>query len=214
MTATRKDLQRKVRPRKRYRPHPKITPEMILPRIWYALRVKPQTEFQAQDVLSDMGLLTYVPVRKEWRYRTRFDRPKKKNKELVSYPEARGYLFAGWMPEQLGQRNIPHWLKLFDLPMISGAVGISGRPMPLHNHNLIDLSARFPNGLQKPKHEAYMRTHAEFKEGDLVMICEGPFTGHEVPVVEINDQKTKVVIDLFNEAHETWIETFSLEKAR
>lgn len=199
-------------PTKTGRKHPKITPEIIDARVWYALRVVSQKEFTVQDVMQSKGIMTYVPVRKEWRHRNKFDRVKK-IKTLKSYPETVGYVFAGFTPNQLVEQNIPNWLSIFEIPSVTGVVGTQGRPLRIVGDSLKELAAKHPNGLQRPNHEQYMRTHKEFEEGDTVVICSGPFQGHQVKVIEINEDKAKLPIEFLGETHIVEIECFDLERA-
>ncbi|MBO6755459.1 MAG: hypothetical protein JJ902_03980 [Roseibium sp.] len=200
-----------VKPQKAKRRHPKITPDLIHARHWYALRVKSQKEFVTQDLLKERGLMTYVPVRKEWRHRNKFDRAKK-HKELISFPEAVGYVFVGFTPNQLWQGAVPHWLKIFELPTVKGVVGINSRPARIPPVRLSAWAKVHPNGVQRPDKEAYMRTHKEFKEGDTARICNGPFADKEVPVKSIEGIKTTVILEVFGSWREIVVDTFDLEK--
>lgn len=192
--------------------HPKLTPEMVDSRAWYALRVKSQKEFVTQTILKDRGLMSYVPVRKEWRHRNKFDRIKRQ-KTLISYPETVGYVFIGFTVNQLIWGNIPHWLKIFQIPTITGVLGVFGEPKQVDKGSLKRMVKKLPNGMQRPDREKYMRTHKEFKEGDTVLICNGPFEGHEVPVVEILGEKARLDIEFLGQKHEVLIDCFDLERA-
>lgn len=208
----RRKREKGVKPKKAKRHHPKITSDIILERYWYALRVASQKEFVTQDLLKERGLMTYVPVRKEWRHRNKFDKAKRQ-KQLVSFPEAVGYVFVGFTPNQLWRDQVPYWLKLFDISTVVGVVGFENRPMLIDRMKLVAWSRIHPNGLQRPNKEAYMRTHREFEEGDIVRVCAGPFVDHEVPVVSIDEGKSTVLIELFGTEREVVVETFDLEKA-
>ncbi len=192
--------------------HPKISEDMIDARVWYALRVISQKEFLAQEILRRLGLFTYVPVRKEWRHKNRYAKARRENKVLMSYPETVGYVFIGFTPNQLTPENIPHWMKLFNLTCVTGAVGINGEPKQINKDALKRLAKTFPNGVQKPEHEAYMRTHREYQVGDNVVICEGPFQGQVVPVVELNEGHAIVKLELFGSIRDMTFDAFDLEK--
>lgn len=201
-----------VTPAKKAPVHPKITPEIIQRHTWYALKVLSQKEFVAQAMLKERGLLTYVPVRKEWRHKNRYDKARMK-KVLVSYPQAYGYVLVGFTDRQMAPGNIPYWLRLFSIPVIRGVVGIEleRKPVALDHASLIELSKRFPNGMQRPDHEAFMRTHREFKPGDTVTNPNGPFDGHMLKVISIKGMKTKAIAQLFGAEHEVTLNAFDLE---
>lgn len=197
--------------RRRERRHPKITSDIIDAHVWYALQVAPRKEFAAMDILKDRGLMTYVPVTKVWRFRNRYARARG-DKKLVSYPQLPGYVLVGFRRDQLAEHLVPKWLRLFEIPIVRGAVGIDGSPCEVARASLKAFAQRYPNGLQRPRHERYQRTHAEFAVGDRVRICEGPFEGHTVPVVSIAGSKTTVTLDLLGSERTVAMNTFDLER--
>ena len=192
--------------------HPKLSPEMIDQRVWYALRVESQKEFVTQRILQILGLMSYVPVRREWRHKNKFDKSTNKPKTLFSFPETVGYVFVGFAPNQLVTGNIPHWLKLFKVFTIKAAIGVAGRPLQVDPESLKRLAKQYPNGLQRPNREQYMRTYKEFKEGDDVRICSGPFEGHVVPVKEIKEGHATLPVKFLGVEREIIMPTFDLEK--
>ena len=192
--------------------HPKISPEMVDAHTWYALRVQSQREFLSQVLLQRKGILTYVPVRKEWRHKNKYDKALKKEKVLISYPETVGYVFAGFSPNQLVLENIPVWVSIFAIPTVKSAVGVSGRPLAIDRGSLKRLVKDYPNGMQRPDREQYMRTFKEFKEGDDVRICSGPFEGHIVPVKEIANGMARLPVTFLGEEHEITMNCFDLER--
>ena len=154
---------------------------------WYALQVPPQKEFVAQVILERYGLPTYVPTRHEWRRRSKFS----KEKELRSYAVAPRYVFAGFRP------GLPLWFDLFNLPVISAVVGISGTPVQIPAPAMRALLRSTGSGLNSPAAHRFMHTHHEFAEGDLVEVIDGPFAGQTVPVKSIAGNKAKVALALF-----------------
>ncbi|MCP5099905.1 MAG: hypothetical protein GY943_30495 [Chloroflexi bacterium] len=190
--------------------HPKITPAIIDRHDWYCLVVVGGREFFTQDLLRMRGLLTYVPVRKDWRHKNRYDKANGK-KHLISYPQMTGYVLVGFALEQLSPEYIPHWLRLFQIPVILSVVGIAQRPIQLDRESLKRFASQHPNGMQAPLSSAHMRTHGEFKIGDMVRVCSGPFDGHIVPVTGIRGRKAKFEIELFGSIHEPEIDCFELE---
>lgn len=170
---------------------------------WYALRTPPQKEFAAQDILTERGIVTFCPSDRRWRRHSRYTR----TKELKSYPLLVRYVFAGFIP------GVPAWFDLFSLPIIQGCVGVDGEPSRIDNASMERLIRKYRNGLQRPNEERFMRTHAEFKAGDLVKVCEGPFEGMVVPVIEISDHMAMLQVDFLGTGRRIKIDAYSLEAA-
>lgn len=160
--------------------------------LWFALLVPPQMEFVAQKILRRYGLRTFVPVRREWRRRNKFV----KTKELQEYPIAPRYVFAGF------DRRFPLWFDLFNLPVISGAVGLNGEPLKIPGKAMARLIQRTGGGLNAPAVQKFMRTHHEFTVGQIVEVLDGPFEGRRVPVVEIRGHRALLLLELFGGQHE------------
>lgn len=170
---------------------------------WYALRVPPQKEFIAQEILTRRGIVTYCPTDRRWRRRNRYH----KTKELVPYTLLPRLVLVGFIP------GVPAWFNLFNLPLVQSCIGIGGRPVPLDPKAVRRMMLRYSDGLQRPKEERYMRTHAEYKAGDLVRICDGPFDQMIVPVQEIDGKDAVILMELFGAQHEVRIPADALEAA-
>lgn len=195
-----------VSPRRKIHNHPKIKPETVDRYDWYALRVSPQTEFVTQDILKQRGILTYVPVRKEWRFRNKFDKAKKQ-KKLMSYPESVGYVF---MASHKGFE--PNWLMLGNTNNINGVVGVNGIPRRISCNQLHNFVKAFPNGIQRPAYEKHMNTGREFKVGDTVRPASGPFQHVHINVVEITDSgKVPFIVEMFGKDQSFEFEAWDLE---
>lgn len=208
-----------IKPVRSQRKYPKITDDIVEDHHWYGLQVHSTKELLLQHRMTEMGLMTYVPVRVEYRFQNNIHRkrhkldPRKYPKIQKSYPEVPGYVFLGFKDEQLTPGNIPHWMKIFDMDLVVGVISNQGEPLKLQKGDIRRLIEIFPKGMRRPKAAMYQRTHAEFKKGDNVRICLGPFEGQEVPVVEIMDEKTRVTLSLFGASREILIDTIDLEKA-
>lgn len=155
--------------------------------LWYALLTPPGREFVAQKILRRYGLRTFVPIRREWRRKNKFV----KTKELHSYPVAPRYVFAGF------QRRVPLWFDLFNLPVISGVVGLEGEPSPIRGEAMSRLIQKTAGGLNAPAVQKFMRTHHEFAVGQTVEVIDGPFEGRKVPVVAIRGARASLMLQLF-----------------
>lgn len=157
---------------------------------WFALTCRPQKEFACQRVLERYGLRTFVPIRREWRRRNAIS----KAKVLKPYPIAPRYVFAGFEP------GVPLWFELFNLPIVSGVVGLEGEPAQIPAAAMVAFMQKTGGGLNAPSVQRFMRTHHEFRAGDRVEITEGPFAGMEVPVKAIEGHKATVLMQLFGGA--------------
>lgn len=194
-----------MRPVKRYSQimeHGRLA-DLVADLDWYALMTVPQKEFVAQEILTQKGIVTYVPVERKWRRKNRFT----KNKDLYSYPIVTRFVFVGFIP------GVPCWYDMFKLPIITSCVGINGHPVKLDAKAMAGIISAYPNGMLRPTDEQYRRTHAEFRAGTLARICEGPFEGMVVPVQEIAGSEAKVVLELFGGIQEISISTWKLEAA-
>lgn len=196
---------------------------------WYALKTVPQKEFVAQTIIRRHGFTTYLPVERRWRRRNKYTREKR----LLSYALFPRYLLIGFTPGQAGFfRVLPqvpdaydpssHEIRfrhglfvIFNLPVITGVVGIRGEPRPLNASAVARLVNIWPNGLERPKEEKWMPTNREFKEGDMVRITGGPMESMIVPVIEIKARsgKAKILADLFGSNMEVEIALHDLEAA-
>lgn len=156
--------------------------------MWFALIVPPQKEFVTQTILQRHDTPTFVPVERRWRRRNRFTR----EKELVAYPIAPRYVFAGF-----ASRHALLTGPLHRVWTINGVIGIRGEPMQLPGPQVAQLIERLGNGLNAPAVQRYMRTRHEFTVGDQAEITEGPFAGHTVPIVEITGARAKALVTLF-----------------
>lgn len=155
---------------------------------WFALRVPPQKEFVAREILRRKGVATFLPVERVWRRRNKYT----KIKELRQFPLMPRYVFTGF------PKRVPIWFDVFALPVITGVVGINGEPKVLDELGMERIMKLYENAIDAPKEQKWMPTHREFSAGDPVQIMGGPFDGMTVPVVEIVGAHAKVLIALFN----------------
>ncbi|MCB1476618.1 MAG: hypothetical protein H6883_07170 [Rhodobiaceae bacterium] len=155
--------------------------DMLAGLVWYALLVPPRKERAAHDILQRQGIDTYLPIRKEWRRRNRYS----KAKDLCEFAETPRYVFAGFNP------SFVPWLFLDRLPIISGVVGIEGRPVRLRwegRGGLEQMMRTYPSATYvAPSEQRYMHTHHEFTVGDEVEVIGGVLDGRRLKVVNIRE---------------------------
>jgi transcription antitermination factor NusG len=155
---------------------------------WYCLRIAPQKEFVAQEILKRRGLVTFVPSEHRWRRKNKYT----KMKELRRYPLMVRYLFIGFTP------GVPLWFNLFSIPIIQSVVGVNGVPWQFDTIAVRRLIEQYHDGLVRPTQEKHMRTNREFGVGDSVRIVEGPFEGIVAPVRDITRGQAHMFAELFN----------------
>lgn len=154
---------------------------------WYALRVPPQKEFVAREILKRKGLSTFLPVERVWRRRNKYT----KVKDLRQLPLMPRHVFTGF------PKHATSWFDVFKLPVITGVVGVNGEPKQMDKAGMTRIMRLYENALDAPKVQKHMATHQEFAEGDPVQIMGGPFDGMVVPVVALIGAHAKVLISLF-----------------
>lgn len=155
---------------------------------WYALRVPPQKEFVAREILRRKGLTTFLPVEKRWRKKNKYT----KVKELRQFPLAPRYVFTGF------PKAAANWFDVSKIPLIQGVVGINGEPRLLDEAGMIRMLSLYKDAIDRPKEEKWMASNHEFKVGDIVEVMNGPFEGLKVPVLEIVGIHAKIMVNLFN----------------
>lgn len=170
---------------------------------WYALRVPPQKEFVAAEILRRKGLATFLPVERLWRRKNKYV----KEKVLRTYALMPRHVFTGFSKCEVS------WFNVFSLPAIQGVVGRNGTPLQLDEEGMARIMRLYENGIKAPDEQKWMQTHKEFKAGDMVEIVGGAFDGFKVPVVEIMKSDARVIIELFGASKEVAISTEQLVAA-
>lgn len=193
---------------------------------WFALQVAPQKEFTLQKILKRHGYHTFVPVEHRWRRWNKFT----KQKTRRSFPMMPRYVMVGFpfhdsdfhvafeQPIIEGGEIRGYREKIFSpfqLPIVTGCVGVSGIPRALDTKRICEYIDRWPDGMDRPDREKWMPTGKEFKEGDMVRVWEGPLQHHLVKVIEINalNGKAKILAEMFGSQMEIEINVEKLEAA-
>ncbi|HZJ85526.1 MAG TPA: transcription termination/antitermination protein NusG, partial [Erysipelotrichaceae bacterium] len=131
--------------------------------------------------VETMGIqdnLFQILVAEEEEIEIRNDKQVVKMKNL--YP---GYLFVEMIMTDEA------WYVVRNTPGVTGFIGSSGggaKPFPVSDEEIEDILRRI--GV------ADIKVVADFEEGDLVKILNGPFRGIEGTVESMNDETTKAVI--------------------
>jgi transcriptional antiterminator NusG len=90
------------------------------------------------------------------------------------------------------------WAVVRNTPGVTGFVGLSSRPSPLHLSEVASLLAPEPEEQAKQAEAARVAT-VEFEIGESVTVMDGPFATLPATVNEINPdtQKLKVLVTIF-----------------
>lgn len=137
---------------------------------WYAIRVFPQKEFRARDMLREEGREVFLPVERRWatsRRRIVYER---------TLPLLGTYLFVRCLPWQLSVlfkgRDYFRWWK----------VGTAGVPRPVAEHAIDIMRA----ASDKPLPERWKP-----QPGELVRVIKGALEGEAVMVTELLGRRGK-----------------------
>jgi transcriptional antiterminator NusG len=91
------------------------------------------------------------------------------------------------------------WAAVRNTPGVTGFVGLSNTPSPLHLSEVASLLAPEPEEQAKAKETAKSAATVDFEVGESVTVMDGPFATLPATVNEINGeaQKLKVLVSIF-----------------
>ncbi|MEV5746507.1 transcription termination/antitermination protein NusG [Actinoallomurus sp. NPDC052308] len=91
------------------------------------------------------------------------------------------------------------WAAVRNTPGVTGFVGLSNTPSPLHLREVATLLAPEPEEQAKSKETAKAAATVDFEVGESVTVMDGPFATLPATVNEINAeaQKLKVLVSIF-----------------
>jgi transcriptional antiterminator NusG len=91
------------------------------------------------------------------------------------------------------------WAAVRNTPGVTGFVGLSNTPSPLHLSEVASLLAPEPEEQAKAKETAKAAATVDFEVGESVTVMDGPFATLPATVNEINAeaQKLKVLVSIF-----------------
>ncbi len=91
------------------------------------------------------------------------------------------------------------WAAVRNTPGVTGFVGLSNTPSPLHLKEVASLLAPEPEEQAKAKESAKSAATVDFEVGESVTVMDGPFATLPATVNEINAeaQKLKVLVSIF-----------------
>lgn len=194
--------------------------------VWYAVTTAPQREKATQALLDREGFATFLPVRKEYSYRNKYDRARRQKSEST-YALLPGYVFLGMS----GQT--PGWERVFCfVEKLTGKITAGGtaetRPMPRYKPRdrvIRSVIGKLPikavedtirrhaagqfNAPAYKRHQGLRRQ--EFSIGDAVETDIEGLTGR---VIDIRDARARVLMEFLGSEREIEIEVGKLVAAQ
>lgn len=145
---------------------------------WFALRTAPDQRLMmcAAKYLRHLGLVAEYATEQRLRRKHR----KEKERKLITYTSAPGYVFIALQPGA----PIP-WRDLMSIHLIKSFVTINGQPAVLDSEAVMRF-LKFEEG-NLPEYYRFFRTGSEFAVGDSVIITKGPLADFELRVQDVQD---------------------------
>jgi transcription antitermination factor NusG len=172
---------------------------------WFALRVQPGAERLAASRLGSLGVPCAVPLRIEYRRRSRVAR----TKVAMTFPVLAGYAFVGLHDADL-------WTCVLGVRHVSGVLGVGGLPTRLAVGQLAAFCRRAAAGaFSAPEHQRAMRTGREFAIGSRVEIVgtRTPLDGRVVEVAGLRGDVARVVMQMLGSTREVDVDVDRLVAA-
>ena len=163
-------------------------------RSWFALYTKPKHEFKAELELNNLSVENYLP--KITRVRQWSDRKKK-----ITLPLFSGYIFINVNEKERYQS--------LQLPSIVKTVSFNGKPSVIPDSEINNLKKMLESNPE-------VNVVDELKEGSLVKVVEGPFSGVEGVVYKTpnNERILAIVINLLKRSVTVLLPTESVIKVK
>ncbi|MFA5952297.1 MAG: transcription termination/antitermination NusG family protein [Hyphomicrobium sp.] len=171
---------------------------------WYILRVEPQKEFAAVDIIDKRGALSFVPVEVKFPRQSRHRRRAlDKQAEPKKYPIFPGYVFAAF-------NGVLPMHELAKLYVVKGVVGLEGKPYEVPA-KIID-SIKHLSGKALPRRST-PNPHKSFDVGETVEITGGPFEGHVLPIIGVSGKMAEFFVQFLGTEQKVQVPLSFLEAA-
>jgi len=170
---------------------------------WYILRVEPQKEFAAVEIIDKRGGMAFVPVEEKFPRLRRGSWKRDKRAAPKRYPIFPGYVFAGF-------NGVVPLYQLARLYVVKGVVGFEGKPY--------EVPAAIIEGMQKLSGQTLRRRstpnpHKSFDVGETVEITGGPFEGWSLPIVGISGKMAEFMVQFMGKEQKVKVPLSFLEAA-
>lgn len=162
---------------------------------WYCLCVTPQREFLTAQILTEVGLKSFIPI--ELKHLKQRKRSGKRKDVVRAYPLlGPRYVFCG------AQDKYPADT-LRKVHLVTGHVTREGEPA-VFDEKTMDGLARISKSQDNIPISQAIR-HRAFRAGDIALLIEGPFAGCRVRIVDIRGGKVLVFIRVLGGSLSVWI---------
>lgn len=169
---------------------------------WYILRVEPQKEFAAVEIIDKRGAVSFVPVETKFPRARHRRRAVNKAAEPKLYPIFPGYVFAGF-------RGVIPMRQLARLYVVKGVVG-NGRPYEVPASIIETLKAQSGKTFRR---RSTPNPHKSFDVGETVEITGGPFEGHVLPIVGVSGKMAEFFVQFLGKEQKVKVPLSFLEAA-
>lgn len=170
---------------------------------WYILRVEPQKEKAAVEIIEKRGAVAFIPVEEKFPRLKRGSRARDKKAEPKQYPIFPGYVFAGF-------NGVVPLYQLARLYVVKGVVGFEGKAYEVPSSIIDRLKAQ--SGKSLPRRST-PNPHKSFDVGETVEITGGAFEGHVLPIVGVSGKMAEFMVQFMGTTQKVKIPLNLLEAA-